>query len=83
MPTTPTVNTQQVLQMSTHTEKIQQTIQSLQNVTAQQLNKEREVSDELRRTQVQGLNKTYYIDETDPKRGTKKRVLLLKEKKSF
>ena len=53
MPTTPPVNTQQVLQMGTNTEKVQQTIQSLPNVTAQQMNKEREVSDELKRSQVQ------------------------------
>ena len=59
MPTTPPVNTQQVLQMGTHAEKVQQTIQSLPNVTAQQLNKEREVSDELRRTQVQELSSTW------------------------
>ncbi len=80
MPTTPQVNTQQVLQMGTHTEKVQQTIQSLPNVTAQQTNKEREVSDELKRTQVQELENTYYIEETDPKTGAKKRVRVLKKK---
>ena len=81
MPTTPPVNTQQVLQMSTHTEKVQQTIQSLPNVTAQQLNKEREVSDELKRTQVQELSNTYFIEEIDPKTGTKKKVRIIKKKK--
>ena len=63
MPTTPPVNTQQVLQMGTHTEKVQQTIQSIPNVSAQQLNKEREVSDELKRSQVQELSDTYFIEE--------------------
>ena len=81
MPTTPSVNTQQVLQMGTHTEKVQQTIQSLPNVTTQQLNKEREVSDELRRTQVQELSNTYFIEEIDPKTGAKKRVRVIKKKK--
>ena len=81
MPTTPPVNTQQVLQMGTHAEKVQQTIQSLSNVTAQQLNKEREVSDELKRTQVQELSNTYFIDEIDPKTGAKKRVRVIKKKK--
>ena len=81
MPTTPPVNTQQVLQMSTHTEKVQQTIQSLSNVNAQQLNKEREVSDELKRSQVQELNNTYFIEEIDPKTGAKKRVRVIKKKK--
>ena len=66
--------------MGTHTEKVQQTIQSLPNVTAQQLNKEREVSDELKRTQVQELDNTYFIEETDPKTGLKKRVRVLKKK---
>ena len=81
MPTTPPVNTQQVLQMGTHTEKVQQTIQSLPNVTAQQLNKEREVSDELRRTQVQELSNTYFVEEIDPKTGAKKRVRVIRKKK--
>tara|TARA_B100000686_G_C16716813_1_gene932557 strand:- start:94 stop:423 length:330 start_codon:yes stop_codon:yes gene_type:complete len=81
MPSTPSVNTQQVLQMGTHTEKVQQTIQSLPNVTAQQMNKERKVSDELKRSQVQVLSNTYYIEETDPKTGTKKRVRIIKKKK--
>ena len=81
MPTTPPVNTQQVLQMGTHTEKVQQTIQSLPNVTAQQLNKEREVSDELKRSQVLELSNTYFIEEIDPKTGAKKRVRVIKKKK--
>ena len=81
MPTTPSVNIQQVLQMGTHAEKLQQTIQSLPNVTAQQLNKEREVSDELKRTQVQELSNTYFIEEIDPKTGAKKRIRVIKKKK--
>ena len=80
MPTTLQVNTQQVLQMGTHTEKLQQTIQSLPNVTAQQTNKEREVTDEMKLTEVQDPENTYFIEETDPETGAKKRVRILRRK---
>jgi hypothetical protein len=80
MPTTPQVNTQQVLQMGTHAEKIQQTIQTLPNVTAQQANTEREVTDEMKRTEVQDPENAYFIEETDPETGAKKRVRVLKKK---
>ncbi|MBN4079716.1 hypothetical protein JYT60_00600 [bacterium AH-315-C08] len=80
MPTTPQVNTQQVLQMGTHAEKLQQTIQSLPNVTAQQTNREREVTDEMKRTEVQAPENAYLIEETDPETGAKKRVRVLKKK---
>jgi hypothetical protein len=74
MPTTPPVNMQQVLQMGTHTEKLQHTLQALPNVTAQQLDKEREKNDELKRLQVQDMDPSYLIEETDPKTRGKKRV---------
>ena len=80
MPTTLQVNTQQVLQMGTHTEKLQQTIQSLPNVTAQQTNKEREVTDEMKLTEVQDPENAYFIEETDPETGAKKRVRVLRGK---
>jgi hypothetical protein len=80
MPTTPQVNTQQVLQMGTHTEKLQQTIQSLPNVTAQQANAEREVTDEMKRTAVQEPENAYFIEENDPETGAKKRVRIMKKK---
>jgi hypothetical protein len=80
MPTTPQVNTQQILQMGTYIEKLQQTIQSLPNVTAQQANTEREVIDEMNRTEVQDIENTYFVEETDPKTGAKKRVRILKKK---
>ena len=80
MPTTPQVNTQQVLQMGTHTEKVQQTIQSLPNVTAQQANTEREVTDEMKRTEVQDPENAYFVEETDPETGAKKRVRVLRGK---
>ena len=80
MSTTPQVNTQQILQMGTYIEKLQQTIQSLPNVNAQQANAEREVTDEMNRTEVQDIENTYFVEETDPKTGAKKRVRILKKK---
>jgi hypothetical protein len=79
MPTTPQVNIQQVMQMGTHTEKLQHTIQALPIVTAQQANAEREVTDEMKRTEVQDLEKAYFIEETDPETGAKKRVRVLRK----
>ena len=80
MPTTPQVNTQQVIQMVTLTEKLQQTIQSLPNVTVQQTNTERELTDEMKGTEAQDPENAYFIEETDPKTGAKKRVRVLRKK---
>lgn len=82
MPSTPSVNTQQVLQMGSHTEKLQHTLQNLPNVTAQQVNKERKLEDELRQTQVQNMEPAYLIDEADPHSQAKKRVRGHKKKDS-
>ena len=79
MPSTPPVNTQQVLQIGTHTEKLQQTLQALPNVTAQQVDKERQRDDELKRSQVQDMAPPYYIEETDPQTQAKKRVRVRKK----
>ena len=78
MPSTLPVNTQQVLQMGTHTEKLQHTMQNLPNVVAQQVDKERQVADELKRRQVQDLDPSSYIEETDPHTKQKKRVIVKK-----
>jgi hypothetical protein len=80
MPTTPQVNTQQVMQMGTHTEKLQHTVQTLPNVTTQQAHVEREITDEMKRTEVQYLESAYLIEETDPETGAKKRVRILRKK---
>jgi hypothetical protein len=80
MPTTPQVNTQLVMQMGIHTDKMQHTIQALPDVTAQQANVEREVTDEMKRTEVQDLENAYFIEETDPETGSKKRVRVLRKK---
>jgi hypothetical protein len=80
MPTTPQVNTQQVMQMGTHTEKLQHTIQTLPNVTAQHADVEREVTDQMKRTEIQDLENAYFIEETNPETGAKKRVRVLRKK---
>ena len=78
MPSTLPVNMQQVLQMGTHTEKLQHTLQALPNVTAQQVDKEREKDDELKRRQVQDMDPSYLIKKTDPQTRGKKRVRVRK-----
>ena len=78
MPSTLPVNMQQVLQMGTHTEKLQHTLQVLPNVTAQQVDKEREKDDELKRRQVQDMDPSYLIKETAPQTRGKKRVRVCK-----
>ena len=78
MPSTLPVNMQQILQMGTHTEKIQHTLQALSNVTAQQIDKEREKDDELKRHQVQDIDPSYLIKETDPQTLGKKHVRVRK-----
>ena len=79
MPSTLPVNMQQVLQMGTHTEKLQHTLQALSNVTAQQVDSEREKDDELKRHQVQGMGPSYLIEETDPQTRGKKRIRVRKK----
>jgi hypothetical protein len=78
MPSTLPVNMQQVLQLGTHTEKLQHTLQALPNVTTQQLNKQREKDDVLKRCQVQGIDPSYLIEETEIKTRGKNRLRVLK-----
>jgi hypothetical protein len=79
MPSSLPVNMQQVLQMGTHTEKLQHTLQALPNVTAQQVDKERERIDEMKRLQVQGLDPSYFIEKIDPKTHGEKIVRVRKK----
>ena len=74
MPSTLPVNMQQVLQMGTHAEKLQHTLQALPNITVQQVDKKREKDDELKRSQVQVMDPSYLIEETDHKTHGKNRV---------
>ncbi|MDE0849005.1 MAG: hypothetical protein OSA44_09400 [Nitrospinaceae bacterium] len=82
MPTTPAVNTQQVLQMGTHTEKLQHTMQTQPTVVAQQVDKERQLADELKRRQVQDMEPAHFLEETDPHTKAKKRVRVRKKNRS-
>ena len=52
MPTTEIVNTQQTLQMGTHAEKLQQTMQQLPSPTAQQIQEEQVALNELKQIEV-------------------------------
>ena len=64
--------------MGTDTEQLQHTLQALPNVTAQQVDKEREKDDELKRRQVQDMDPSYLIKETDPQTRCKKRIRVRK-----
>ena len=64
--------------MGTHTEKLQHTLQALPNVTTQQVDKEQEKDDELKRCEVQDMDHSYFIEETDPQTRGKKRVRVCK-----
>ncbi len=83
MPTTLPVNTQQVLQMGTHTEKLQHTMQTQPTVVAQQVDKERQLADELKRRQVQDMDPAHFLEETDPHTKAKKRVRVRKKNRSI
>ena len=83
MPTTPPVNTQQVLQMGTHTEKLQHTMQTQPTVVAQQVDKARQLADELKRRQVQDMDPAHFLEETDPHTKAKKRVRVRKKNRSY
>ena len=68
--------------MGTDTEKLQHTLQALPNVTAQQVDKEREKDDELKRRQVQDMGPSYLIEKTDPKTLGKQRLTVRKNKQT-
>lgn len=79
MPTTPTINIQQILQMGSHTEKLQQTLQTLPNVTAQQVVEERKLEDELKRVQVQNMDRSHLLEEVKLENREKKRLRIRKK----
>jgi hypothetical protein len=61
MPTIPTVNTQQVLQMSGHAEKLQQTQQHQPTLVASQLMEEKKLADELKRSEIQDFEEASFV----------------------
>ena len=66
MPTIEIVNTQQTLQMGTHAEKLQQTMQQLPSTTAQQIQKEQVAVNELKQIEVQDPEKIETPDSVNP-----------------
>jgi hypothetical protein len=62
MPTIEPANTQQVIQMGSHVEKVQQTIQQQQGVLTQQLESENVEADDKKRSQVQEAEDSYQAD---------------------
>lgn len=73
------VNTQQILQMGGHVEKIQQTLQHLQMTTAEQLDAERSQLDEMKRTEVQDADQTAEGHGVNPDaKGSRRRLRIRK-----
>jgi len=66
MPTIQPANTQQILSMGTHVEKIQQTAQQLAGVTSQQLDEERALQDEMKGSEVQDMEESNPSDQANP-----------------
>jgi hypothetical protein len=50
---------------------------------AQQVDKERQLADELKRVQVQDVEPTHFLEETDPHTKAKKRVRVRKKNRSI
>ena len=79
MPTTLPVNIQQTLQMGTHAEKLQQTLQQQPVILAQQLDEERKKDDELKRSEVQDMEFSDSVNPANPDGPRKKRVRIMKK----
>ncbi len=79
MPTTQPVNIQQILQMGTHTEKLQATLQDLPQTTAQQLDAERAANDELKRSEVQDMEFSEAVNPTGPENRHRRRIRVFKK----
>jgi len=76
MPTTEIVNTQQILQMGTHAEKLQQTMQQLPSTTAQQIQEEQVAVNELKQIEVQDPEKIEATDSTNPEAKRRREIRL-------
>ena len=76
MPTTEIVNTQQTLQMGTHAEKLQQTMQQLPSTTAQQIQEEQVAVYELKQIEVQDPEETEAADSTNPEAKRRREIRL-------
>ena len=76
MPTTEIVNTQQTLQMGTHAEKLQQTMQQLPSTTAQQIQDEQVAVNDLKQIEVQDPEKIEATDSTNPEAKRRREIRL-------
>ena len=76
MPITEIVNTQQTLQMGTHAEKLQQTMQQLPSTTAQQIQEEQVAVNELKQIEVQDPEKTEATDSNNPEAKRRREIRL-------
>ena len=81
MPTTEIVNTQQTLQMGTHAEKLQQTMQQLPSTTAQQIQEEQVAVNELKQIEVQDPEETEAADSTNPEAKRRREIRLRNKSK--
>ena len=81
MPTTEIVNTQQTLQMGTHAEKLQQTMQQLPSTTAQQIQEEQVAVNELKQIEVQDPEKTEAADSTNSESKRRREIRLRNKSK--
>ena len=79
VPTTGTINTQQLIQMGTHTEKLQHTLQHLPATTGQQLQDEQVVLNELKQYEIQDPDNLEAANPTDPE-GKRRREIRLRRK---
>ena len=79
MPTTGTINTQQILQMGTLTEKLQHTMQHLPSTNAQQIQDEQVTVNELKQVEVQDPEQTEASGPTNPE-GKRRREIRLRNK---
>lgn len=71
MPTTGTINTQQLIQMGTHTEKLQHTLQHLPTTNGQQLQEEQIILNVLKQVEIQdpeNLEQSQAIDSKGKRR---------------
>ena len=57
-------------------------MQTQPTVVAQQVDKERQLADELKRRQVQDMDPAHFLEETDPHTKAKKRVRVRKKNRS-
>ena len=79
MPITGTINTQQLIQMGTHTEKLQHTLQHLPATTGQQLQDEQIALNELKQFEIQDPDNLEAANPTDPE-GKRRREARLRRK---